>query len=51
MIIIGEYMVNYPFKVKNHAGYIHVSNDAEKHYHEVLKNSDSRQLKKIDKTG
>jgi len=25
MIINDEYMVNYPFKVKNHAGYIHVS--------------------------
>jgi len=42
-------MVNYQFKVKNHAGYIHVFNDAEKHHHEVFKNSDRRQIKKQTK--
>jgi len=50
MIIHGEYMVNYQFKVKNHAGYLDVFNDALKHHHEVFKNSDSRRLKKQIKT-
>jgi len=49
MIIHGEYMVNYQFKVKNHAGYLDVFNDVLKHHHEVFKNSDRRQIKKQTK--